>query len=133
MDWMSLLSSIAAAILTGGGITAFLHRKENKRAKQLENETTASSQWRELYERAEARAEALSAKVDELYKKLGYIRDQNNGLTTQNAVLKILKCKRIECSDRQPPIGKKGECNFRINTSEQPESDSLTLDEQQTD
>lgn len=76
---------------------------------------------------------SLSAKVDELYKKLGYIRDQNNGLTTQNAVLKILKCKRIECSDRQPPIGKKGECNFRINTSEQPESDSPTLDEQQTD
>jgi hypothetical protein len=113
MDWMSLLSSIAAAILTGGGITAFLHRKENKRAKQLENEATASSQWRELYERAEARAETLNTKVDELYKKLGYLRDQNNGLTTQNAVLKILKCKRIGCSDRQPPIARKEECNFK--------------------
>lgn len=130
MDWMSLLSSIVTAILTGGGITAFLYRKENKRAKQLENETTASSQWRELYERAEARADALSVKVDELYKKLSFLRDENNGLTTQNAVLKILKCKRIECSDRQPPIGKKGECNFRTNAIELPDSGFQVSDEQ---
>ena len=108
MDWMSLLSSIVTAILTGGGITAFLYRKENKRAKQLENETTASSQWRELYERAEARADALSVKVDELYKKLSCLRDENNGLTTQNAVLKILKRseeRRVgkECRSRWSP------------------------------
>ena len=65
-----------------------------------------------------------------LYKKLSFFRDENNGLTTQNAVLKILKCKRIECSDRQPPIGKKGECNFSPNAGELPDSGFQVSDEQ---
>lgn len=128
MDWMSLLSSIVTAVLTGGGITAFLYRKENKRAKQLENETTASSQWRELYERAETRADALNVKIDELYKELSYIRDKNNGLTTQNAVLKILKCKRIGCADRKPPIDKKAECNFEAETGGQTDDNNPATD-----
>lgn len=107
MDWMTIITAAVSTLLSGGGIAAFMYFKENKRAKQLENETTASSQWRELYEKMEQKHDALSLKVDGLYKESKFLRDQNNDLTTQNAVLKLWKCNKIGCTDREPPIGSK--------------------------
>lgn len=124
MDWGTIIVSLGGSFLTGGAFISLLYRRENKRAKQLENETTASAQWRELYEQAEAKVSAQSVKIDELYRKIGHLRDQNNGLTTQNAVLKILKCKRIGCTDRQPPIDKKNECNFKNDAAGQDPTDT---------
>lgn len=118
MDWNAIISALISALLASGGLGVILFYKDNKRAKQLANENTASAQWRELYEKSELKCDAQSTKIDELYTKIGHLRDQNNGLTTQNAVLKILKCKRLGCSDRQPPLDRKEECNFKTEDGE---------------
>ncbi|MEG1289565.1 MAG: hypothetical protein RSE25_04940 [Bacteroidales bacterium] len=101
MDWTAILT----ALLSGGGVIGIFYYKENKRAKQLENEATASSQWRELYEKSEIKCDAKDLKIDSLYKENGLLRDNNNDLTTQNAILKLQKCEIKGCEKRQPPRG----------------------------
>lgn len=112
MDWGSIIMSVIGALTTGGVFSSIFFFKENKRKKQLDNDGTASSQWQELYERAEAKIEAQSTKIEALFKMNNELRDQNNNLTTENAVLKIIKCKRISCEDREPPLSKKVDCLF---------------------
>ncbi|WP_418981686.1 hypothetical protein [Alistipes sp.] len=107
MDWSTILTALVSALLSGGGIAGVVFFRENKRARQLQNENTASAQWRELYDKAEAKVESQGLKIESLYKENKHLRDQNNDLTTQNAVLKIWKCKRIGCTDREPPFGSK--------------------------
>lgn len=105
MDWNIVITAIISSLIPTGGIAGFVFFRENKRAKQLENETTASAQWRELYEKSEAKVEGLNLKVDALYKENGYLRDQNDSLKTQRAVLTMYKCEKLNCTDRQPPFG----------------------------
>lgn len=105
MDWTTILVAAVSALISGGGIAGLVFFRENKRARQLENEATASSQWRELYEKSEAKVESQSLKIDALYKENGYLRDQNNSLTTQKAVLTMYKCEMPECANRKPPFG----------------------------
>lgn len=79
---------------------AVLMFPQKKRSAELDNETRSSEQWRELFERSENTKAAQSELIDRL-------RDENNRLTTDNAVLKILKCKTVRCIDRNPPFGEK--------------------------
>lgn len=105
MDWSTVIIAIVSALVSGGGIAGIVFFKENKRARQLQNETTASAQWRELYDKAEAKVESQNKKIDALYKENGYLRDHNNSLTTQKAVLTMYKCESLGCATRKPPFG----------------------------
>lgn len=105
MDWTTIITVICTALCTGGGLSAIFFRRENKRSKQLANESASAQQWKELYEQVKADKESLSGKVDNLYKENGRLRDNNNDLTTEAAVLKIFKCKVIGCEHREPPLG----------------------------
>lgn len=105
MDWTTVLVAVLSSLVSGGGIAGLVFFKENKRARQLDNETTASAQWRELYEKSEAKVDGLNLKVDALYKENGYLRDQNDSLKTQRAVLTMYKCETLNCTNRQPPFG----------------------------
>lgn len=105
MDWTTIIVAMVSALVSGGGIAGLVYFRENKRARQLQNENTASAQWRELYEKSEAKVECQSMKIDALYKENGYLRDQNNSLTTQRAILASYKCETIGCPDRKPPFG----------------------------
>ena len=46
----------------------------------------------------------LSNLIDKLYDDQGHFRDDNNRLTTQIAVYKVLKCRDLKCTNRNPPI-----------------------------
>ncbi|MEG1759512.1 MAG: hypothetical protein RSB23_06260 [Alistipes sp.] len=105
MDWTTIIVAIVSALLTSGGLASIFFFRENKRAKQLENETTASAQWRELYDKSEAKVDSQTLKIDAMYKENNYLRDQNNNITTQNAVLKMYKCEFLACTNRKPPFG----------------------------
>lgn len=104
MDWNTIITSLLGGLLTGGGLAGVVYFKENKRNKQLQNDILASTQWKELFEKEEAKNEKLNAKLDASYKENSLLRDKNNDLSTQNAVLKILKCEIIACEKREPPI-----------------------------
>lgn len=105
MDWSTIIMSLVSSVISGGGVATIAFFKENKRKKQLENEAMASAQWRELYEKADAKNDTLGIKIEALYKENNLIRDNNNDLTSQNIVLKIHKCEVPGCTMRKPPRG----------------------------
>lgn len=105
MDWTTVIVSLLSGLLSGGGLAGLVFFKENKRNKQLQNETMASSQWKDLYEKSEAKVEAQGKKIDSLYKDKERQRDQIDSLKTQKAVLVVYKCKMLGCALREPPFG----------------------------
>lgn len=119
MEWTTIITSLIAAILSGGGIGALFYRKENKRmkeaeieAKEVENDRKAADEWQAVAEGKQKRIDHLEAtvakkdeKIEELYATIGDLRERVDNLSTENAVLKIYKCVKIECGDRQPPFG----------------------------
>lgn len=106
------LSAILTVVLTfvgGGGLGAVLMFPQKRKSAELENEMKAGEQWKELYERSEKNRDEQSQLIDRLYGDLKVARDQNNSLTTENALLKVFKCEKIECIKREPPLGKEKE------------------------
>lgn len=104
MEWGNVIIGIVSALVSGGGLLGIVYYKEDKRAKQLANDEAAATQWRALYIEQSTKNDALNAKIDALYADNTALRNDNNELTTLNAKLTILKCERIECERRQPPI-----------------------------
>ncbi len=105
MNWTTILVSLLSGLLSGGGLAGLFFFKENKRDRQLKNESTASAQWKDLYEKSEAKVEAQSTKIDILYKEKERQRDQIDSLKTQKAVLVVYKCEMLGCAQRKPPFG----------------------------
>ena len=104
MDWTTVMTALISA-LSGGGIVGVFYFRENKRKKELENDALASDGWQELYAKSEERNDRMSQKIDQLYSELSKFRDDNNRLTTENAVLTMQKCEKKGCGDRIPPRG----------------------------
>lgn len=103
--------ALLTVLLGTQGISIFLFYKERKKTKKLENEAlklqneiTAAEQWQKLFERSDAIVKQKDGKIEELYKDNGVLRDENNSLTTENAVLKLLKCETVGCDKRIPPL-----------------------------
>lgn len=119
MEWTTIITSLIASLIGGGGIGALFYRKENKRlkeaeiaAKEVENNKKVAEEWQHLAEGKQVRIDHLEdtvekkdEKIDELYTEIGELRALADKLSTENAVLKIYKCIKIGCADRQPPFG----------------------------
>lgn len=117
MDWTTIIISLGGALLTGGGALSLLYYKENRRAKQIDNEKSVVEEWREIAEERKARCDELKeslgrkdAKIDALYKENSELRKRNDELSSANTALSILKCKVLGCDKRQPPFGKNENC-----------------------
>ena len=105
MDIVTIIVNIASVLLTGGCFGVILFYRENKKAKVLDNENTVINQWKELYEQAKAEKEEYKKDFDTERLENKALRDQNNDLTTENAVLKTQKCEVRGCANRKPPSG----------------------------
>lgn len=103
MDW-TIIGTIAVSILaaiTGG--TGILFYRERRRGEQIKNEASAATEWQKLFERSDQDVRERDAKIDRLYVELSRYRDVENQLTTENAILKMLKCEIKGCEKRIPP------------------------------
>lgn len=87
-------------------------RKEMAAAKkaEAENITSYANEWKELYEKKEAKVDQLNGKIDELYAKLNEYRGKIRDLKDERAELRmeIMKltyhrCDVKGCDKRQPP------------------------------
>ena len=103
MDWTMMLTAVLTFV-GGGGLGAVLMFPQKRKSAELENETKASEQWKELYIKSQEEKKCLSNLIDKLYDDKGHFRDENNRLTTQIAVYKVLKCRDLKCTNRNPPI-----------------------------
>ena len=116
MDWTTIITSIIGALVGGGGIGAWLYRKENKRGKEVENEKSLADGWKVLAEGKQARIATLEStvdrkdeKIDMLYAEIAEMRSTIDDLRTENAVLRVYKCIKVGCEHRQPPFGMSAE------------------------
>lgn len=107
MEIISALTTVLGILLGGGGV---LFWKQDKRAKEIENEAKQSDEWRKLYERSEQDSRDKSDKIDRLYDEKKELRERFEALMAECAELKIQnkeleyqKCERFECLKRCPP------------------------------
>lgn len=99
--------SICTAVLGGGGV---LYWKQDKRAKEIQNEARQSEEWRKLYERSEQDSREKDAKIDALYEEKKELRERYeqkceecNSLKLEKQKLEFLKCEQFDCLNRKPP------------------------------
>lgn len=87
-------------------------RKEAAAAKkaEAENITQYASEWKELYEKKEAKVHELDIKIDQLYleknedrERIRDLQAKNAKLELENQALNFKKCEVRGCKDRKPP------------------------------
>lgn len=87
-------------------------RKEAAAAKkaEAENITQYAAEWKELYEKKEAKVHELDTKIDQLYVEKNEDRDRirdlqskNVKLELENQALNFKKCEVRGCKERKPP------------------------------
>ncbi len=111
-----IVTSVALPLL---GVFIFYDskkRSEAAKAKQAEaaakaaeedNITSYAQEWKDLYEKKEARVNQVENKIEELYKQIGDDRQRIRELTEENTRLKLdnvtYRCEKLECGLRIPP------------------------------
>jgi len=111
MDVTTILTTLLTTLLSGGGVASFMQYKQNKKAKELENDKAASEQWRELYEEQTRTVQTLREK---LHQERALLEQERR----QTLMCRFYVCEKLDCMDREPPhteIMKE----FKINPSNQ--------------
>lgn len=120
---MERISQIVA--MTGGIVATILlpligafqfydskKRKEAAAAKkaEAENITQYAAEWKELYEKKEAKVHELDTKIDQLYveknedrERIRDLQSKNVKLELENQALNFKKCEVRGCKERKPP------------------------------
>lgn len=120
LDYMEQLLEILdslGSLLTGGGLGVltflffydFRRRSEAAKAKQDEaaaraaeedNITSYAAEWKDLYEKKEARVEKLEAQVDEDRQRIRELMEENTRLKLDGVTY---RCEKLDCGVRIPP------------------------------
>lgn len=113
---IAMVSGIVATILLP--LISFFQFYDSKKRKEAaaakkaeaENITQYAAEWKELYEKKEAKVNELNEKIDQLYaeKKEDRLRmrellEKNARLELQNQALDFRKCNVRGCPNRKPP------------------------------
>lgn len=111
MDWTTIVTSLVAALIPSGLVGTLIFFKENKRSRQLDNESKVIEEWKGITDMYKKRCDELKAtvdlkdaKIEELYSEGATMRERLDKLSSKNAVLEIFKCKEISCGNRKPPL-----------------------------
>lgn len=106
---------IIVAIVSGvlaGGLSPFLFFRQDKAAKEIENETHQSEEWHKLYEEECNERKERDVKIDNLYVEINKHRDAKaelakriSELEVENTKLKLMMCKVPSCPNREPKTG----------------------------
>lgn len=122
MDWLTIVVSAAVSLLSAGGIGWIITAKEDKKSKELDNtakefdiqehkKDEIINDWKSLAAERKARADELTAALDEseqryrdLLKTNSELRTKLDSRNTYCAVAELLKCSDIQCPKRVPPF-----------------------------
>ena len=89
-------------------------RKAEAEAVQVEtsNISLYAAEWKELYEKKEAKVHELDGKIDSLYlekekdrQSIRQLREENNELKLKLQAVMFWKCEVRGCVNREPPTG----------------------------
>ena len=111
-DWLTLLTTFITVLVPTGGLTAIVTLRDKKTAAFLENAKTLIDQWREVANGRKTRMDELKADLDrkeaiiqEQWAEISNLRNTLDHERTSRAVAEMLKCRKTDCTDREPPFG----------------------------
>ena len=111
MDWISIIVAIIGA-LGGGGLVSLLTIRETKKGLKVENKDKESDVYiklvNELQDQIEKQNERLDKKDTIIQEKDDTIADLRSRLDSASTALAkstLLKCSKLNCVDRIPPLG----------------------------
>ena len=109
MDFNNIITLAISLLGTLGGC-GLLYFRQEKRAKEITNESKTNDEWIRLYTEVKTECDKRDARIDELYKKIEEHRDIKATLRTELtnvkvelAELKAWRCDRTNCANRRPP------------------------------
>ncbi len=105
MDWHTTILSLVSSLVAGGSIGGWFMIKETKRAKKIENDKSAASEWKELYEKSELKCESLGEKLDSVYALFRSEQERRQSVEIALAKIELRRCDKLKCIDREPPFG----------------------------
>ena len=111
MDWTTIVASLIAA-LSGGGLISILTIRETRKKLKVENKEKEGEVYvkliNELQDQIEKQNERLDKKDTIIQEKddiIADLRARLDSVSTDLAKATLLKCNRLNCSDRRPPLG----------------------------
>lgn len=111
MDWITLITAIIAA-LSGGGLVSLLTIREQRKSLKIENKDKESdiciklvNELQDQIEKLNDRADKKDARITELEDTNAALRQKLDETNTSLAKATLLRCSKLSCSTRIPPLG----------------------------
>ena len=107
-----IIATVLLPLMTAFQFYESKKRKEAAAAKkaEAENITQYAAEWKELYEKKEAKVHELDTKIDQLYveknedrERIRDLQSKNVKLELENQALNFKKCEVRGCKERKPP------------------------------
>ncbi len=112
MDVLTIITGVLAAIGGVSGLVALFTLKETKQGKQLENdghkqemELRLVNELQDQVEKLNERLDKKDARIMELEDSNASLRGQLDAANTALAKATLLRCTRLQCESRRPPLG----------------------------
>lgn len=111
MDITSILIAIIGA-LAGGGLVSLLTIRETRKSMKIDNKAKEDDRWSKLADELQDQNETLNERIDkkdariiELEDRNAILRQQLDEKNTALAKATLLRCTRLACDRRKPPLG----------------------------
>ena len=111
IEWTTIVIAIAGSISIGEIINLFTI-KEHKKGMKIENEEKEDNRWEKLADQQadqitslNDRMEKKDARIIELEDRCADLRNKLDEANTNLAKATLLKCNRLNCTNRRPPLG----------------------------
>ena len=117
IEWSTIVIAIAGSISIGEIISLFTVR-EHKKGMKIENQQKEDERWEKLADQLQDQVEKLQTQIESLNQRLeakdariieledrgASLQQKLDTARTQCSIATMLRCNKISCTDRVPPI-----------------------------
>lgn len=105
MEIADIIVGLITALSTGGVFTAIFNRKQKRVLNKIEADSKVSDMWQELLEDERKERMGVQKRINYLYNENTKLRQALDKSNSRATALSVLRCGRINCSEREPPFG----------------------------
>ena len=111
LDWTQIIITCITVLIGSGGVATLFSVKEKKTRAKLDNLNELGKSWQLIEDERRERIKELKEdlrskdeKIDRLYADISIKRNELDDCRTEKVLSKILECKKVGCTEREPPI-----------------------------
>ncbi len=101
MDW----TTVIVTLIGSGGLVGLFLITERKTSASVENLRKQYEVLMDLFEKQQQRHDKDVSQMAALYEEKAALRDKLDAANTRAAVSAILRCEKVACEHREPPLG----------------------------